>query len=118
MLRIAIDFDRLVARSVSPKGALSALRKRKGEYNTKLLDTLDDFEGNTVNVEIKEVEVRELEIGMVTNGHIKSKKGTLLVPMGHEITYTVLERLRNFSRGVGVIEPIQVRVLTQDEFGF
>jgi response regulator RpfG family c-di-GMP phosphodiesterase len=118
MLRIAIDFDRLVARAVSPKGALSALRKRKGEYNTKLLDTLDDFEGNTVNVEIKEVEVRELEIGMVTNGHIKSKKGTLLVPMGHEITYTVLERLRNFSRGVGVIEPIQVRVLTQDEFGF
>lgn len=117
MLRIAIDFDRLVARAVSPKGALSALRKRKGEYNTKLLDTLDDFEGNTVNVEIKEVEVRGLEIGMVTNGHIKSKKGTLLVPMGHEITYTVLERLHNFSRGVGVVEPIQVRVLAQDEFG-
>ena len=117
MLRIAIDFDQLVARAVSPKGALSALRKRKGEYNTKLLDTLDDFEGHTVNVEIKEVEVRELEIGMVTNSHIKSKKGTLLVPMGHEITYTVLERLHNFSRGVGVIEPIQVRVLTQDEFG-
>ena len=117
MLRIAIDFDRLVARAVSPKGALSALRKRKGEYNTKLLDTLDDFEGNTVEVEIKEVEVRELEIGMVTNGHIKSKKGTLLVPMGHEITYTVLERLHNFSHGVGVIEPIQVRVLAQDEFG-
>ena len=113
MLRIAIDFDRLVARAVSPKGALSALRKRKGEYNTKLLDTLDDFEGNTVNVEIKEVEVRGLEIGMVTNGHIKSKKGTLLVPMGHEITYTVLERLHNFSHGVGVIEPIQVRVLAQ-----
>ena len=113
MLRIAIDFDRLVARAVSPKGALSALRKRKGEYNTKLLDTLDDFEGNTVNVEIKEVEVRELEIGMVTNGHIESKKGTLLVPMGHEITYTVLERLHNFSHGVGVIEPIQVRVLAQ-----
>jgi len=118
MLKIAIDFDQLVARAVSPKGALSALRKRKGQYNRKLLDTLDNFQTEQVEVEFKELKIKDLEIGMVTNGHIKSKNGILLVPMGHEITYTVLERVRNFSQGgVGVKEPVQVRVLVQDDFG-
>ena len=115
-LKIAIDFDQLIARAVSAKGALSALRNRKGEYNPKLLDVLENFEGSTVEVECKEVTVRELEIGMVTDEHVKSKKGLLLVPMGHEITYAILERLRNFSQGgVGVNEPIQVRVPVQQE---
>ena len=118
MLKIAIDFDQLVARAVSPRGALSALRKRKGQYNKKLLDTLENFQAEQVEVEFKEVKVKDLAIGMVTNGHVESKKGILLVPMGHEITYTVLERLRNFSQGeVGVKEPVQVRVLAQDDFG-
>jgi len=117
MLRIALDFDQLVARAVSPKGALSALRKRKGEYNTKILNTLEDFREDTVAVEVKQVTVRELEIGMVANEHVKSAKGVLLVPKGHEITFTVLERLRNFSvGGVGVVEPIHVRVVAQEEF--
>ena len=88
------------------------------EYIDSLMEkySLKEEEGD-IEVEFKEVEVKDLEIGMVTDCHIKSNKGTLLVPMGHEITYAVLERLRNFYHGkVGVKEPIQVRVPAEEAF--
>jgi len=117
MLKVAIDFDQLVIRAISPKGALSALRKRIGEYNPKLLDALENFEGGNIEVEFREVTLENLEIGMVIDEHVRSVKRTLLVPKGHEVTYTVLERLRNFAHGgVGIQEPIRVRVPIRDSF--
>jgi hypothetical protein len=32
------------------------------------------------------------------------------VPKGQEITYPVMERLRNFSRRIGIMEPVRVIV--------
>ncbi|KPK74639.1 MAG: hypothetical protein AMJ79_13555 [Phycisphaerae bacterium SM23_30] len=116
MLKIAIDFDQLVVRTISPGGALTILRKRKKDYNPRILDTLNSFKGSEIEVEVKECTVEELEIGMITDEHIKSNKGTMLVPMGHEVTYTVLERLRNFAKGVGVREPIRVRVALEESY--
>ena len=80
-----------------------------------MLDALESFKGEEVDSEVKTVSISELEIGMVTDEHVRSGKGTMLVPMGHEVTYTVLERLRNFAHGdVGVKEPIRVRVVVDD----
>jgi response regulator RpfG family c-di-GMP phosphodiesterase len=117
MLKLAIDFDQLVIRAISPKGALSALQKRTGEYNPKLLEALENFEGSNVEVEFREVSLDDLEIGMVIDEHVRSENRTLLVPKGHEVTYTVLERLRNFAHGgTGIQQPIRVRVPIQESF--
>ena len=118
LLRIALDFDRLVIRGLAPDAALSALRKRENKYNPRLLDYLETFEGEQVEAEEKEVTLEELEIGMITDEHIRSKKGAMLVPRGHEVTYTVMERLRNFSHGGGIREPFRVRVVLEDEFAY
>ena len=117
ILKVALEFDQLVIRAVSPEVALNVLRKRRDEYNPKILDTMKNFTGDQVEVEVKEITVKELEIGMVMDAHVKSKKGTLLVPTGHEVTFPVLERIRNFAHGgMGVREPLRVRVPLQELF--
>lgn len=58
----------------------------------------------------RSVRVRELSIGMVINEDVWTKDGALLVAKGQEVTYPVLQRLHNFARGMGVVEPIRVFV--------
>ena len=117
ILKVALDYDKLVVRAISPKTALSVLRKRKDEYNPAIVNALENLELDQVKVAQREITVAELEIGMVTDEHVKSKKGLMLVPRGHEVTYTVLERMRNFAHGkIGVKEPLRVRVPSTDYF--
>jgi len=115
ILKLALDYDRLMIRAVSRDAALHGLARRAGEYNPRLLQALEDFEDNQIEVTYREISVAELKMGMVTDEPIKSKRGLLLVPAGHEVTYTVLERVRNFYQGhVGVKEPIRVRFPAED----
>lgn len=59
---------------------------------------------------VKKVRIDELELGMITDGNIRARDGTLLVSNDQEVTYLVLERLRNFPQTVGVIEPFRVKL--------
>jgi hypothetical protein len=45
---------------------------------------------------------------MILHQNLMTKTGLLLMPKGHEVTDTLLERIENFSRRVGVKEPILV----------
>jgi hypothetical protein len=47
---------------------------------------------------------------MIAEEDILAKNGTLLTPKGQEITWPVLRGLLNFSKQVGVREPIRVRI--------
>ena len=60
---------------------------------------------------IKKVLVKDLMTGMIVDKDIKAGNGILLVPNGQEITYPVLILIRNFSYGIGVVEPIRVRII-------
>ncbi|MBN2211366.1 MAG: response regulator [Sedimentisphaerales bacterium] len=116
MIKIALEYDRLVSRAVSGEVALNTLRKKEKAFNPAMLVALENFKNEEVKAEVRQVTVDQLEIGMVTDEPIKSAKGMLLVPLGHEITHSVLERLKNFSHGgVGLREPFRVRVVMIDE---
>lgn len=111
ILRVCLDFDRYIARAISPEGALAGLRRKSEHYNPELLKALEDYQVQQVDYEVQEMTVQDLQIGMVAEEHIRSKNGTMLVPAGHEVSYTVLERLQNFSSGgMGIQEPFRVRV--------
>jgi len=47
---------------------------------------------------------------MIAEEDIVAKNGILLTPKGQEITWPVLQGLLNFSKQVGVREPIRVRL--------
>jgi hypothetical protein len=80
---------------------------REGDYDLTVLHALAELEG--VNVHPQIVSVDELEEGMILDDHVLSDSGELLVSEGHEITASVLARLKSFSSARRVREPIRVR---------
>lgn len=110
MLKVAIDFDQVVAHGVSHKVALAEMRTQRQTYNSILLSALDNFEVGKVEMEAKTIRLLDLNTLMIVDEDIRAKNGLLLVAKGQEITYTVIERLRNFSRKIGVVEPFRVLV--------
>ena len=111
MLKVALYFEQLAAREMFCEAILDALCKTDGEFNPKILTALASLQFDKLVTKVKTVTMRDLEIGMVTDEDIKSKKGILLLSEGIEVTYTALERLRNFSQdGTGVKEPFRVRI--------
>jgi response regulator RpfG family c-di-GMP phosphodiesterase len=114
ILKIALDFDELVLQGASAKAALSRLRSRDNEYNPKLLSALETLPETERAEAVRMVGTSELRASMVADENIRANTGLLLVSKGQEITEPVLIRLRNFSRGVGVVEPFRVRVMSEN----
>jgi response regulator RpfG family c-di-GMP phosphodiesterase len=112
ILRIALDFDELVVQGSRVKEALSTLRSRDNEYNPELLSALENLPETEPVEAVRMVGTGELTANMVADENIRANNGLLLVSKGQEITEPVLIRLRNFSRGVGVVEPFRVRVMS------
>lgn len=111
MLKVATYFGQLGGQEIFHQAILNALCKTDGEFNPKMLTAFAGFVFDKVETEVRTLTVKDLEIGMVTDEDIKSQKGILLLPKGVEVTYTALERLRNFSQdGSGVKEPFWVRI--------
>jgi CheY-like chemotaxis protein len=94
VLRAAIDFDDLEA-ARSSAYAIERMRAAPDLYGTEVFEALASLFG-AKDRQIIEVEVRRLREGMVIASDILSKGGVLLVARGHEVTPSLLDRLRNF----------------------
>ncbi len=110
ILKVVLDFDQLVMSGLTKLDALTNLAQRSNEYNPNLVAALASFHLDEVGELVKALRIRELSTGMLAEKDIRANNGLLLVPKGQEITYPVLERLRNFARQTGVAEPVWVRV--------
>ncbi len=113
ILKVALDFDQLVSSGVPQRETLAVLRARRNDYNTAVVIALESMRFEKVEEIKKTVRVRDLSIGMIAHEDIEAVNGLLLVPKGQKITYPVLERLRNFSKRIGVVEPFRI-VIRQD----
>lgn len=115
MLRVATGFEALHSRGLARPTVITKMREAVGEYNPRLVDIIetipipgiDDGHKRTV-VDLKVMEIR---VGMFTHEDIITTTGSLLVSKGNEITMSHLARLKNFSSGVGVKEPIKIITL-------
>jgi len=114
ILKIALGFDELVVQGSRSKEALSTLRSRDNQYNPKLLSALENLPQTAPAEAVRMVGTSDLRANMVAEESIRANNGLLLVSKGQEISETVLIRLRNFSRGVGVVEPFRVRVMSEN----
>ncbi|RMG44440.1 MAG: response regulator [Acidobacteria bacterium] len=107
LLRIASQFEQLVGSGKSAKAAVAELRRR-GDFDEKLLEAFEKVEIASIGHVVRTVPLSELRIGMILDQEVKAKNGLLLVAKGQEVTQPLLERLRSFARGVGVVEPMRV----------
>jgi response regulator RpfG family c-di-GMP phosphodiesterase len=111
MLKIALDYDVLEAQGNSIALALDTLRGRKGLYDPDLLTSFASvLGGRQAEAVIQELPLGRLRAGMVFLDDVRTVSGGLLVAHGHEVTDSLLERMRNFSRNVSLKEPFRVQV--------
>lgn len=99
-LKIALDLDSLESDENRVTAPFAVLRGRSGSYDPDILEALAKLRGDSQDVRMVELQIRELRIGMVFGEDLKSSSGMLLVARGQEVTAGLLERLRNFPADV------------------
>ena len=106
VLRIAVDYAKLDAEGATKSIALGAMRGRGG-YDRQLLDTFAGIIGGDVEVELREVAISDLRVGMTLADDVLSVRGGLLLARGQGVSDQLIERLRNLNAGF-VREPLRV----------
>ena len=117
LLRIADEYDARTRGKLSHHDIIKQLRAMKDPFDPSLIDALEIYKDEREAYEMRTVCVRELNVFMIVDADVKAKNGALLVAKGQPVTYPLLQRLKNFQSGVGVVEPIQVLVQTSTRMG-
>jgi len=108
-LKVAVDYDVVESSAGAHSHPFDLLRSRVGWYDPILLDALAELQGSgRSEVVVVELPLREMVVGMFFDQDVKSSKGLLLIARGQEVTPGLLERIRNFSSGLGIREPIRM----------
>lgn len=108
-LKLAVDYDVLESSLGGHSHPVDVLRSRAGYYDPVLLDALAEIQGSgRREVVVWELSIREIAVGMVFDQDVRSSKGVLLIARGQEVTPGLLERVRNFSPGLGIREPLRM----------
>jgi hypothetical protein len=94
---------------MKPIHALQLLRDNKERFDTEALDAFASLVlGNQL---IKSLGINDLLEGMVLVEDVHTKSGEILLSNGHELTSSMIQRLKSFVRNsIPVVEPIVVRV--------
>ncbi len=109
LLRVAMDLDELLVSGASFDASWRKMSGRLGYYNPEILDALMTLGPKEAPEESRQLGVRDLAIGMIADGDIHAKDGSLLIPKGAEITYPVLLRVRSTAETAGVTQPLLVK---------
>jgi len=108
-LKIILDLDTLEAQGVRTGFAFDTLRGRAGWYDPVLVEALAEMLASAAPaVEVRELRLREVKAGMVFGEDVTTASGLLLIARGQEVTAGLLGRIHNFSKTLGVREPIRM----------
>ncbi len=110
LLHAALAFDRLIIEGLDAPSAADRLLADQGEYDPAICRALASAEVGFDGLVLRAVSADALCPRMVLAQDVRAVDGRLLVTRGQEVTLAVVARLRNWSAGIGVREPIQVYV--------
>ena len=110
ILKVVLDFDRLVTHGTPAEKALAQLDRQPDVYDPDIVSALRDLQLRPPASRPRSLRVDQLDAHMILDEAVYAKNGNLLVTKGQELTSPVLERLRRWASGVGVEEPIRVQV--------
>ncbi len=115
ILKVALDWDALVADGLSEDLAIAEMNDRDGWYDPIVLEALRGLLGIEQVHVIRQVRVDHVPIGAVLAADVRSLGGTLLCSKGQEVTAWIRARLRGYAASVGVAGPIRI-FLPAEEF--
>lgn len=112
ILKIVLDYDTLISANISKSDALNKIKGRTGWYDTDIvillenMINLDNEQNKTSN--ILSVNLTDLKVKMILAEDVVSRDGKSLLPKGQEVTDCIILRLENYSKNIGIKEPIKV----------
>jgi CheY-like chemotaxis protein len=110
ILRLAMELDGRIFRGLDSSSALAEIRLLR-RFDVRMLDALQSYRSATAEFDPCRVSIRELRAGMVLEGNVISKDGSLtILKQGTVLTETWIQRLENFAKARGVREPVGVRI--------
>jgi response regulator RpfG family c-di-GMP phosphodiesterase len=111
LLKLALDFDKLIEVKLSSHDALKEIERRTGWYHPTAVEALRKVvAGSRTCYDSVYVKVSELIPDMILAADVMSVSGFLLVAKGQTVTPTLRQRLENFLMRRGIAEPIKVFV--------
>jgi response regulator RpfG family c-di-GMP phosphodiesterase len=115
ILKLTMDFDRLVSSGSSKADAMGEIQRRLGWYDPNCIEALRSVLAKEVRHTAESVKLEELTVGMVLAEDLFSAKGFLLVAKGQVVTAALSLRIANLLsydiiRGeIKVLIPIDVK---------
>ncbi|PKN56435.1 MAG: hypothetical protein CVU56_16215 [Deltaproteobacteria bacterium HGW-Deltaproteobacteria-14] len=109
LLSVALELDRRGLSGQSWDAAIEDLARSRGAWvavGFRGLDGVADELRGTLRV----VRAGDLAVNMVIEQPVVTMTGTKVLPEGVTLTPLLLARLKNFAKGVGLVEPIKIRV--------
>jgi len=105
ILQVALAYDDMRIRGLSKLESLAELKKEKN-FPAQVVNALADISIDSSAMEKKLVPISALRPGMILEEEIRTLTGFLLVAKGHEISSTILIRLRDFQHKNAIPETI------------
>jgi len=104
LLRFVLDIDLLVVQGTTLQHACAKLRPSASDWTYILHNLSEDHAASS----ILSVSLDKLDANMTLEADVRSKSGRLLVKKGQVMTATMIDRLRNFDKSIGVVQPLFV----------
>lgn len=111
LLGLAVEYDRHIQRGASRGTAFAQLRRRTSPpVISEVLDAMESLHAVDEVWQIEQHTLATVASGMVTAQNVLAPNGSLLMPEGRSLTAPMIERLKGFAAGTGVVEPLVVKV--------
>jgi response regulator RpfG family c-di-GMP phosphodiesterase len=110
ILKVALDFDAAESAGKTKTEALDQLKQGKGWYDPSVVEALKAAFAQEIKYELRTAVVADLREGMILAEDIKASTDMLLASKGQEVSQSMIFRLENFGKTVGVRVPFRVLV--------
>ena len=110
MLAVANDFDDWVMRGLSSIQVLDTMERSTRRYDKVVLQSLSTLRLPKVETSERLVLISELLPYMTLDQSIRTKNGMVVMTREQSLSDTMIDRLKQFDRGVGIVQPIRVRM--------
>jgi response regulator RpfG family c-di-GMP phosphodiesterase len=109
ILKVVLDFDRLVSSGLNSRQAFDQLNSKPSHYDPDILATFQQCIEEE-DYPIESVNILDLSEGMFLTEDLHTKDKVLVICKGQEITPSIFSRLKVLSKNNAIPESIEVRI--------
>lgn len=112
ILRLTLAYERLIHRGTSRIEAVHLLTRQNPHFNPEFFNALVTLDPNADEGVIRKCRIEDLAPGMIIQDEVRTTDRTLLVSKGHEVTPTVIFKLKNFQTKRAIAGTVSVSMPT------